>query len=188
MHSTHSRLIRAYPLKMRSKLNLLKKWQILVVFWLFSVKMEELCHSSTILWSKNYGQNLGQMYKKAQSTLGKAKGAKKTYENRLSISFSKIPLITIKRPVLKWCKIMFWTFLELWSEFGYMGATFVFDSRNLSYETNVNRAKVRGKSLLELRVTTFLPNWKLPIIFVWFISNFLCMCSKNMVSPHVILK
>ena len=35
----------------------------------------------------NFGQNLGQMYKKAQSTLGKAKGAKKTYENRLGYQY-----------------------------------------------------------------------------------------------------
>ena len=42
---------------------------------------------------KNYGQNMGQMYQKGQRTLGKAKGAKKMYENALSVSFSKIPLI-----------------------------------------------------------------------------------------------
>ena len=41
----------------------------------------------------------------------------------------------------------------------------------------------RGKSLLELWVTTFLPNWQPPLIFVQFISNFLCMASD-----HVILK
>ena len=38
----------------------------------------------------------------------------------------------------------------------------------------------RGKSLLELWVTTFLPDRLLPLIFVWFISNFLCMCSNSM--------
>ena len=27
-----------------------------------------------------------------------------------------------------------------------------------------------------------------PLIFVWFISNFLCMCSNSMTSAHVILK
>ena len=30
----------------------------------------------------------------------------------------------------------------------------------------------RGKSLIELWVTNFLPNWQLPLIFVRFISNF----------------
>ena len=34
----------------------------------------------------------------------------------------------------------------------------------------------RGKSLLELLVTTFLPKWKLPFFFTRFVSNFLCMC------------
>ena len=33
----------------------------------------------------------------------------------------------------------------------------------------------RGKSLLESWVTTFLPDWQPPLIFVRFISNFLCM-------------
>ena len=37
---------------------------------------------------KNYGQHLGQMSKKGQSTLGKAKGAKTVYENRFLMSFS----------------------------------------------------------------------------------------------------
>ena len=46
----------------------------------------------------------------------------------------------------------------------------------------------RGKSLLELWVTTFLPDWQPPFIFVRFISNFLCMCSNSMASAHVILK
>ena len=46
----------------------------------------------------------------------------------------------------------------------------------------------RGKSLLELWLTTFLPDWQPPLIFVWFISNFLCMCSNSMDSAHVILK
>ena len=46
----------------------------------------------------------------------------------------------------------------------------------------------RGKSLLELWVTNFFPDWQPPLIFVWFISNFLCMCSNSMASAHVILK
>ena len=37
---------------------------------------------------------------------------------------------------------------------------------------------VRGKSLLELWITTFLPDWQPPWIFVRFILNFLCMCFK----------
>ena len=37
----------------------------------------------------------------------------------------------------------------------------------------------RGKSLLELWVTTFLPDWQPPLIIVRFISNFLCMCSNS---------
>ena len=48
--------------------------------------------------------------------------------------------------------------------------------------------KIRGKSLLELWVTTFLPDWQPPLIFVRFISNSLCMCSNSMASAHVILK
>ena len=46
----------------------------------------------------------------------------------------------------------------------------------------------RGKSLFELWVTTFLPNWQRPLIFVRLISNFLCMCSYSKASAHVILK
>ena len=46
----------------------------------------------------------------------------------------------------------------------------------------------RGKSLLELWVTTFHPNWQPPLIFVWFMSNFLWICSNSMASAHVILK
>ena len=38
----------------------------------------------------------------------------------------------------------------------------------------------RGNSLLELWVTTFLPDRQSPLIFVRFISNFLCMCSNIM--------
>ena len=40
-----------------------------------------------------------------------------------------------------------------------------------------NLLYIRGKSLLELWVTTFLPDWQPPLIFVLFISNFLCICS-----------
>ena len=40
----------------------------------------------------------------------------------------------------------------------------------------------KTKSLIELWVTTFLPNWQLPLIFVLFISNFFCMCSNSMAS------
>ena len=46
----------------------------------------------------------------------------------------------------------------------------------------------RDKSLLALWVTTFLPDWQPALIFVQFISNFLCMCSNGMASAHVILK
>ena len=51
-------------------------------------------------------------------------------------------------------------------------------------------SKTRGKSLLELWIldTTFLPDWQQPLIFVRFISNFLCMDSNSMGSAHVILK
>ena len=48
--------------------------------------------------------------------------------------------------------------------------------------------ETRGKSLLELWGTTFLPDWQLPLIFVWFISNFLCMFTNSMSSAHAILK
>ena len=47
---------------------------------------------------------------------------------------------------------------------------------------------VRGKSLLELWVTTFLPDWQPPLIFVRYVLNFLYMCSSSMASAHVILK
>ena len=50
----------------------------------------------------------------------------------------------------------------------------------------------RGKSLLELRVTTFIPDRQPPLIFVRFISNFLCSNSMAstifFASAHVILK
>ena len=48
--------------------------------------------------------------------------------------------------------------------------------------------KTRGKSLLESWGTIFLPDWQPPLIFVRFISNFLCMCSNSMASTHVMLK
>ena len=46
----------------------------------------------------------------------------------------------------------------------------------------------RGKSLLELWVTTFLPDWQPPLTFVQFVSKFLYMCSNSMASAIVILK
>ena len=52
----------------------------------------------------------------------------------------------------------------------------------------VRAAKLRDKSLLELWVTTFLLDQQPPLIFVWFILNFLSMCSNSMASAHVILK
>ena len=45
----------------------------------------------------------------------------------------------------------------------------------------------RGKSILELWVTTYFPDSQPHLIFVRFISNFLCMCSYSMASAHVIL-
>ena len=42
----------------------------------------------------------------------------------------------------------------------------------------------RGKSRLEL----WFPDWQPSFIFVWFISNFLCMCSNSMASALVIFK
>ena len=56
------------------------------------------------------------------------------------------------------------------------------------YRIFLTIGNIRGKSLLELRVTIFLPDWQLPLIFVWFISNFFCMCSNSMASAHVSLK
>ena len=46
----------------------------------------------------------------------------------------------------------------------------------------------RGKSLLELWDTAFLPDWQPPLIFVQFISNFLYMCSNSVDSAHVFSK
>ena len=56
------------------------------------------------------------------------------------------------------------------------------------YESPKYPEEVRGKSIIELSVTTFLPDWQPSLIFVWFVSKFLCMCSKSMASAHVILK
>ena len=47
---------------------------------------------------------------------------------------------------------------------------------------------IRGKSLLELWVTSFLPDWQTPLIFVRFISNFFCICTNSVASAQVILK
>ena len=58
----------------------------------------------------------------------------------------------------------------------------------LAMYCSTHRLVTRGKSLLELWVTTFIPDWQPPFIFVRFISNFLCMCSYIMASAHVILK
>ena len=41
---------------------------------------------------------------------------------------------------------------------------------------------IRGKSLLKLWDATFLPDWQPTLIFVRFISNFLCMCYNSMAS------
>ena len=47
----------------------------------------------------------------------------------------------------------------------------------------------RVKSLLESWVdAAFVPDWQTPLIYVRFISNFLCMCSDKVASAHVILK
>ena len=56
------------------------------------------------------------------------------------------------------------------------------------YILHKNIFRFRGKSLLESWDTTFLPDWQPTLIFVQFISNFLCMCSNSMASAHVILK
>ena len=45
----------------------------------------------------------------------------------------------------------------------------------------------RCKSLLESWVATYISDWQPPLIFVRFISNFLCMCFSSMASTHVIL-
>ena len=47
--------------------------------------------------------------------------------------------------------------------------------------------QARGKSLLELWVTTFLSDWQPPLIFVRFIWNFLYIRYNIMASAHVIL-
>ena len=64
----------------------------------------------------------------------------------------------------------------------------------LSQEAKLELVITRGKSLLELWVTTFLPDWQPPLIFVQFISNSMCMCYDSVDtyysvdSAHVILK
>ena len=63
--------------------------------------------------------------------------------------------------------------------------SFLFTVSSIFTKNNVSS---RGKSLLGLWVTTFLPNRQPPLIFVRLISNFLCMCHKSMASAHVILK
>ena len=47
---------------------------------------------------------------------------------------------------------------------------------------------IRGKSFLESWVTTFLPEWQLPLIFIRFISNFLWICSNSVDSAHAIFR
>ena len=56
------------------------------------------------------------------------------------------------------------------------------------YPNCVKLGIARGKSLLELWVTTFLPDRQPPLIFVRFISNFLSMWSNRMARAHMILK
>ena len=43
--------------------------------------------------------------------------------------------------------------------------------------TIIHYVNTKGKSLLELWNTIFHPDWQPTLIFVWFILNFLCMCS-----------
>ena len=73
-------------------------------------------------------------------------------------------------------RALFWLFrfLKVKSTSRYLFWTFIFYAR--------------GQSLYELWVTTFLPNWQPPLIFMQFISNFFCMCSNSVDSAHVILK
>ena len=54
-----------------------------------------------------------------------------------------------------------------------------------AYVSSLLHKPTRSKSLLKLWVTTFLPDWQPPLIFVQFISNFLCMCNNSMASAHV---
>ena len=56
------------------------------------------------------------------------------------------------------------------------------------HQSKLVQLAARGKSLLELWVTIFLPNWQQPLIFDRLISNFFCMSCKRMASAHVILK
>ena len=56
------------------------------------------------------------------------------------------------------------------------------------YPVEIKCSDLRGKLILALWVATFHPDWQLPLIFVWFISNVLCMCFNSMANAHVILK
>ena len=94
MRSQNSRLISLPPeneLKVQPAKKMTNFWSF---FGFFQPKCWSFANLAPLYDSKNYGQNMGQMYQKGQRTLGKAKGAKKIQENRLSVSFSKIPLIT----------------------------------------------------------------------------------------------
>ena len=65
-----------YTVKMRPKFNHLKKTTNFGGFLAFSQpKWRSYAILAPIYNAKNYGQNLGQMSKKGQSTVGKAKGA-----------------------------------------------------------------------------------------------------------------
>ena len=50
----------------------------------------------------------------------------------------------------------------------------------LLLQSNIFITYTRGKSLWESWATTFLPDWPLPLIYFWFISNFLCTRSNYM--------
>ena len=77
-----------------------------------------------------------------------------------------------------------WKFIGLWKLY----ITFL----HFIYLHNYLSCKLHLELELEadhsLWVTTFLPDWQPPLIFVQFISNFLCVCSDSMASAHVILK
>ena len=93
MRSQNSRLISLPPeneVKVQPAKNMTNFWSF---FGFFQPKCWSFANLAPLYDRKNYGQNMGQMYQKGQRTLGKAKGAKKIQENRLSVSFSKIPLI-----------------------------------------------------------------------------------------------
>ena len=57
-------------------------------FAFFQPKWGSYAILAQICNQKNYGQHLGQMSKKGQSTLGKAKGAKTMNENRFLMSLT----------------------------------------------------------------------------------------------------